>query len=334
MIEHSIAQAHQAIWQKTVNAWQQQRLPHALLLKGPAGMGKGLFAQRLAALLLCDQPHSNGEPCQHCKPCHLVKTRQHPDFLWIQPAESGKQIQVDQIRQLIQFCTLTAYYDRYQIVIIEPAEAMNHNAANSLLKLLEEPPAKTLLLLVSHVYRRLPATIRSRCQILDFSQPDRHWVEQWLSQQVPPTTDIALLLSLSDQAPLKALAEAQNLATRQTVFEGFKQLLTGQTDPLRIAETWSQLEATQVLQWMLSWTMDLIRYALSGQSRHLINRDYQNILQQLTPRFNLSDLFKILDLQREIYQLVHSTANIKTQGLLEDLAITWFEFNTQRRTLR
>ncbi|OQW94656.1 MAG: DNA polymerase III subunit delta' [Beggiatoa sp. IS2] len=331
MIEESIEQAHQALWYQVINAWQQQRLPHALLLRGPAGMGKHLFAQRLAALLLCEHPHSSGEPCRRCKPCHLVQTGQHPDFLLIQPADTGKQIQVDQIRHLIQFCALTAYYQSYQMVMIQPAEAMNHNAANSLLKLLEEPPAKTLLLLVSHLPMKLTATIRSRCQSLDFSRPDQQVVENWLRQQLPPTTDISLLLNLSDHAPLTALAEAQNLTTRQTVFDGFKQLLIGQTDPLRIAETWSQLEATQVLKWMMSWTMDLIRYAASGQSRYGVNRDYQDILQRLTHRFNLQDLFKMLDLQRETYQLVYSTANIKIQGLLEQIAITWFELSIQER---
>ncbi len=322
---------YERLWHQIVTAWQQQRLPHALLLRGPVGMGKSLFAQRLTALLLCEQPHASGQACYHCKSCHLVQTNQHPDFLRVQPAEMGKQIQVDQIRHLIQFCTLTASYQGYQVIIIQPAEAMNHYAANSLLKLLEEPPSKTLLLLVSHVPMRLPATIRSRCQSLDFSHPDRQMVEQWLRPQVSPNINISLLLDLSDNAPLTALAEAQNLAARQTVFDSFKQLLSGQAEPLQVSEKWNQLEITQVLKWMLSWTMDLIRYTASKEDRYWTNQDYRETLRQLTHSLSLQDLFKIFDLQRETYQLVHSTANIKVQGLLEEMAIAWFELSLQRR---
>ena len=127
---------HESLWQQILS--RQNNLPHALLLYGAKGMGKSLFAQYLTKTLLCDQKQA----CGNCKPCKLLIANTHPDLMTIQPADVGKQISVDQIRSTIQFCALTSKYGHYQIVIIDPAEAMNRNASNSLLKLLEEPPGR------------------------------------------------------------------------------------------------------------------------------------------------------------------------------------------------
>ena len=96
---------HNVLWQKIMQRWQKNCLPHALLLCGPTGMGKGVFAQCLAEALLCETPLKTGEEsgsaCGHCKPCHLLQAKTHPDLLQIQPADVGKQISIDQIRHLI-----------------------------------------------------------------------------------------------------------------------------------------------------------------------------------------------------------------------------------------
>ncbi len=97
---------HDQLWQQMLQRWQQDRLPHALLLCGPQGMGKAIFARRLAETLLCDQPRAQGQACGICKPCHLLNAATHPDLMQVQPVEVGKQISVDTIRGLIQFCNL------------------------------------------------------------------------------------------------------------------------------------------------------------------------------------------------------------------------------------
>lgn len=331
---------HSPLWQHFLTAYQQDRLPHALLLCGPQGMGKSLFAQRLANTLLCDKfllpPIDKdivGQPCDHCKSCHLLKIGNHPDLFFVQPAEAGKAIAVDQIRELIQLCMLTAHYGRYQIVILNPAEAMNRNAANSLLKLLEEPPPKTILLLVSHQPMALLATIRSRCQRLDFSHPDPILTQTWLQHQVPRDLDARWLLNLTSQAPLAALelVNSDSLTNRRELFDSLAQLPLGKTDPIRLAEQWNELEIPQLLGWMLSWTMDLIRYAVSSHTPVIINQDYREVLQRLAKQLNLRSLFKLLDLQREVHRLVTGGTNVNTKGLLETIAITWQELGTQPR---
>jgi DNA polymerase-3 subunit delta' len=327
---------HDVLWQRMQHRWKQNRLPHSLLFCGPQGMGKALFAQRFSETLLCKQPFADGQACGQCKSCHLLKAGTHPDLRKVQPAEVGKQIAIDQIRNLIKFCTLTAEYGHYQIVIIEPAEAMNRNAANSLLKLLEEPPSNTLLMLVSHQQMALLATIRSRCQRFEFSNPDRNVTQVWLRSQLSSKMNVRLLLNLSAQAPLAALALAENesMAKRQSLFESLAQLPTGKNDPIRVAEGWNQLEAKQVLQWMLLWTMDIIRYATTGQTQYIINQDHQQILQHLAKQFNVQKLFELFDLQKEAYQLVTGTANIKPQSLLESIAIAWIKLGIQSRNPR
>ena len=354
---------HDTLWQQVQRSCQQDRLPHALLLCGPLGMGKALFAQHLAENLLCEKSplhtedkgrksvssHDGGVPpfekggggisastCGHCKSCYLLRAKTHPDLLNVQPAETGKQISIDQIRSLIQFYTLTANYGRYQIAIVAPAEAMTRNAANSLLKLLEEPPPKTLIMLVSHQPSALLATILSRCQRLDFGSPNRTGAQTWLRSRLNEkkrvTEDyVQLLLNLSTQAPLAALAlvETEGMAKRQALFDSLTQLPSGQIDPVRVAEGWSKLEAAPVLQWMLSWTMDIIRYATTGHTQYLVNYDHQEALQRLAKQLNLRRLFEILDLQQEAYWLVTGSANIKPQGLLESIAIAWVKLGAQ-----
>lgn len=318
---------HTSHWQYFAQARHHNRLPHALLLCGPKGMGKRLFAQQMANSLLCERPLASWQACGQCQSCHLFTVGNHPDVITIQPPETGKQIPIDAIRGLLEFCTLTTHYARYQVVIIEPAEAMNRNAANSLLKLLEEPPAKTVLLLVSQQPLALLATIRSRCQRVDFSHPTVAVTQAWLQSKIPPSLDTRLLLKLTAGAPLAALAlvESEGMAQRQALFNSIIQLLYKRDDPIRIAEQWHKWDLTQVLTWSLSWTLDLIRLATCEQPPDLSNPDYREPLHQLAKNLNCRRLFAILDLQRTTYQLMMSTTNVRPQGLLENLAIAWTE---------
>lgn len=318
------------IWQQVVRSWQNHRLPHALLCCGVPGLGKGSFAHQLAYTLLCENPNTEGRACQRCRSCHLLKMGNHPDFLQVKPIELGKKIQVDQIRGAIQFCALTAHYARYRVLLINPAEAMNTNAANSVLKLLEEPPPKTCILLVSHQPQALLATVRSRCQRLDFNQSDVTLMRAWLQTQLPATQNGDLLLRLANQAPLAALATAQIMEARVQLFESVTHLLTQNAEPIATATLWQKHEVKQTLQWMLSWTMDLIRIKMTGQTHYLVNSDWQVTLESISQQFTLSELFKLLDIQNETYQLVQRTNSIKPQSLLESIALSWLECNEKR----
>ncbi|MBI3939049.1 MAG: DNA polymerase III subunit delta', partial [Betaproteobacteria bacterium] len=141
------------------------RLPHALLLIGPEGTGKLDFATFLAQSLLCEAPAPGAEACGKCPACGWFAAGNHPDFRLVQPealeqkAEgegapdekpSSRQIAVEQVRGLSHFIVLSPHRRGLKVILMHPAEALNVNAANALLKNLEEPPAGTLFLLVTH----------------------------------------------------------------------------------------------------------------------------------------------------------------------------------------
>src|SRR5690606_31515541 len=165
---------------------QQHHLPHALMLRGPAGTGKAHFALALAQMLLCEKPLAQ-VACGRCKTCHLIKAGSHPDLLLVEPEEAGKAIKVDQVRHLVEFASRKAQFSGYRVVVICPAEAMNPNASNALLKSLEEPGEKTLLALVSHQVSGVLPTIRSRCQVVEFPVPPRAPALTWLGGSLGKT---------------------------------------------------------------------------------------------------------------------------------------------------
>jgi len=312
---------HQAQWQIMQEAKQINRLPHALLLAGPVGMGKLAFAESLAAAWLCAHPHANGQACGQCKSCHLLAAGTHPDLTCVVPEEAGKQIKVDRVRGLLDFMTLTPAYHQARIALIAPAENMNLSSANSVLKMLEEPPPCGRFLLVSHEPARLLATIRSRCQRLDLARGDALAIHHWLTAQDRQQTDWSLALELANFAPLRALMIAEKMPQRQQFYTSLATLILHQQDPMSCAQTWQGEEAKQIVDWMSQATMDMIRL-LSGLSK-LSNPDQSECLRQCAPRLSLADLFRLLDQQIATAKHLASTSNVKAQGLLTDLAITW-----------
>ncbi len=318
---------HQVLWEQLQTARREQRMPHALLLSGVKGMGKQRFAQRLSWSLLCEQPdNSTGTPCGQCKPCHLLHADTHPDFLPIVPEAEGKMIKIAPIRALQNFSSLTANYGRYHLILLHPAEAMNPNAANSLLKLLEEPPSDTLLILISHHPQKLLPTIRSRCQQLDFNRPDPDLSRTWLEQQFNESSlNVDLLLNLQARAPLAALAMAEQMPKRQQVFNSWQALLDKRQEPLATAAQWLEFEPLSILEWLISWTMDLIRCRSLDNADGVQNHDLQNALLVLSHRFQPRFLFDVLNEQLQLRQLLLQDTSVKPQSLMEDLALSWLE---------
>ncbi|MDQ2695734.1 MAG: DNA polymerase III subunit delta', partial [Pseudomonadota bacterium] len=217
---------HQDPWARLWERHRAGRLPHALLCCGPAGLGKRRFAQRFAQALLCQSPDGDGAPCGRCRRCRLFAAGSHPDYLRLEPAEAGKSIAVDQVRRLGEFLGLTSHFGGFRPALLAPADSLNRNAANALLKTLEEPPAAGVLLLVTDAPSRLPATVRSRCQRLAFAPPDPAAALAWLAPQVGGH-DPAVLLALAGGSPLTALAcsDAETLERRRALFAAFAGVL-------------------------------------------------------------------------------------------------------------
>src|SRR3984957_17723100 len=182
-------------------AYKADRLSHVLLIHEAPGAGGDWLAKWIASLVLCQ--NAAEAPCGSCRGCHSVATRQHPDLVVLQPIEESKQIRIEQIRELSEELALTAHQGSYKVAVITPADTLNRFAANALLKTLEEPPARTLIMLVVTQPSRLPATILSRCQKVRIRAPARQEAVSWLQATRGPANWEAVLDTVGD-APMLA----------------------------------------------------------------------------------------------------------------------------------
>ncbi len=150
-------------WNQLCNLAIEQKLHHALLIHGQRGLGKMIFSRHFAKFLLCEDKLKVSLACGKCSSCHLFEAGTHPDFIFIAPEEKGKAIKIDSIRQLESHSHESATRGGAKVVLIHFAEAMNINAANALLKVLEEPSHRYYyFILVTDEALQLTATIRSR----------------------------------------------------------------------------------------------------------------------------------------------------------------------------
>lgn len=316
----------QSLWDELISRAQSGNLPHALLFNGAQGYGKAIFAEALVHGLLCQSPQSDGRACGQCQGCGLLAAGTHPDLLWIEPEEAGKAIPVDRIRAVGEFMALKSQYGGRQVVLINPAEAMNRFAANSLLKTLEEPTDDAVLILVSSQPSLLLPTIRSRCQQVLFQRPSAAAGEAWLAPQIDAKAagvEIKDLLALCDGAPLRALAlcESGGLTTRRELMELWAQVKMGKGDPLVTAKQWSELGLPQATQWLSSWTMDLIRLKSGGHPDAISNGDLRLQLQKLVGGLELQGLFGYLEQITEYTRWANGQLN--AQLAMEELMISW-----------
>ena len=309
-------------WDRLMASHRQNRLPHALLLTGQPGMGKAVFATELARLLLCERPVAGAAPCRECHNCTLFAAGNNPDFFRLNPIEDSKVIRIDQIRELSESLSLTSHGNGYKVAILEPADVLNINAANSLLKTLEEPSDNTVLVLVSAHPARLPATIRSRCQVVCLQAPDRDMTTRWLATQYAgPSPEV--YLALANGAPLQALqlAQANALEARHQHFRALLGIHAGHDDPLTVAQDWAKDEDLKGLCWMQEWLMDMLRIRLTGHTRGIHSIDLLDGLSVLAEQLDSKVLFGLLDRINRMRKLADGTLN--RQLMMDDILLAW-----------
>lgn len=241
------------------------RMPHGLLIHAAPGLGAEWLARWAVGLVMCSS--KTDQPCGPCKGCQQLAAGTHPDFIWMAREEEAKQIQVDQIRELSNALALKSYAGGYKASIIAEADLMNANAANALLKTLEEPPPSTLLVLCSARPSRLPATIVSRCQQLKVAKPRTADALDWLALR-EARKDWPEVLEHAAGGPLRALELAaggfvQLNTDMNTAVTGLRER---RLDIVETAERWSKADFPARLDWLETWIARLLRGALAGPS--------------------------------------------------------------------
>lgn len=291
-------------WLHLSQQLERGQLPHALLLTGAQYTGKGRLALALARLLLCHQPQG-GLNCGECHACQLSASGGHGDFQWLQPQEKSRVIKIDQIRSVVEFTNKTASFGKRKVVVLDPADSMNVNAANALLKSLEEPAADTYLLLVCHRLHNLPATIRSRCQILKMALPDAQQCVAWLDKATGDRQQSERLLTLADDRPLLAaqLFRDDGAEAVAAIRLGLQGLLTGQVSVPEAGALFAALDMNDFLAQVAAELQNLLRHL---PTEHLTSK-------QGRAAFALMD--EIMQLQKA----VNAGANPNRQMLAEAL---------------
>jgi DNA polymerase III subunit delta' len=308
---------------------------HALLIRGPRGVGKLRLARTIARGVLCQRPTAGAMPCGACSSCTWIEQGQHPDLLWVEPrvdedeseAESAQSagpakkslplIKIDQIREVVEALALSTHQGGRRVVLLHPAESMNAHAANALLKTLEEPAPGTLFLLVCHRRGLLPATIVSRCRAIDLALPPPALAAAWLREQGVQDADNAL--ALAGGAPLLALEKAtpDAAARRAVLLAALK--LGARIEPVEQAERIKQLSTAEIVDTLQTWSHDLLALKLGQGARYHL--DCSDAQAKTAAHARLESL---LALQRKLLhakRLAHHPLNARLAA--EDLLLAY-----------
>ncbi len=319
-------------WQRLIRMSGDQKLPHALLLSGHKGIGKRHFAEAMASFLLCLSP-VNKVPCGRCKGCELNLAHTHPDFFLLEPEEPSRVIKIDQVRRLTEFVSKTSQQGGRKVALINPVETLNVNAANALLKSLEEPSGDTVLLLVSQAPTQIMATIRSRCQQLEFALPSREQSLAWLTP-LAVGQDPNYLLDCVGGAPLSALQLLDDdlLEQRQAVTDGLLGLAHSRTSALDLAAKLHRGELLPVIEAMMKLLQFGVRTGAVAEES-TTHTPAEQELHEVLAVVPSTIMFRFWDKLVVVKRQLLGASNPNKQLLLEEVLMDWQALAKQSRKL-
>lgn len=297
------------------------RMPHALLFAGPESVGKYLTAKTLAAALLCE---SDDAPCGTCQACRLAENESHPDLVIVRPDKQN--IKIGEIRKMQKDLSLAPYMAQRRVCIIDEADKMRDEAANSILKTLEEPVGDVVFILITAKRYQLLDTIRSRCMLVEFgavpqSALARELVRRGASEE---EADLAARLAGGRFAPAEAILSGGGQSSRQAAIDLFFSVPTmAEADIWQTASAWDACEREEVLARLMSIKL-LVRDAMvysADLEEEIINSDCLDRFAQAKSVWSQRTLSLFM------HELVKRERSVKNNGniklVIEAMLLAW-----------
>ena len=307
----------QSVWERIARGTEQNRLAHALLLAGQEGIGSFDLGMAVSQYLLCLAPQ-RGTSCGACKSCLLLKAGSHPDLHIIGLEEKAAAIKVDQIRTLTSAVASTSQQGGRKLVIIHPADSMNTNAANALLKCLEEPSGDCVFVLVADRPTALMATIRSRCTRLELPLPEKSQALSWLSRN--QVADPELKLEEAGGRPLRVMQWINDdlYQTKQEFEQQLSDCLAGKQSVLDVSKKSLNLGMVWVLDLLLTNCIQAMkRQSLDRQDCHASS--FGGMLERSNPKKLLSFYDQLILRKRELAAGANPNGELLLNCVLLDL---------------
>lgn len=310
-------------WQQTTWDTLTTRFPnigHGLLFYGKQGCGKHAFAKHFLAWVLCLNKQPKGA-CGECSSCQWLKSDTHPNYVHITTDEENKKqnakIKIEKIRDLLPFVQQTG--EGWRVIVIEPAEALNLASSNALLKTLEEPGERVVLILLADHYLKLPATIRSRLQHFALDRISYEQATSYLNEHLSELAAVQpdLLLGLSNDMPLQAIKIAKSdwFAKRQIFLNDWLKIVAQKNMPLFFSAKWQK-------ELSFGDFIVLFEYLLGDLICVKLNQPQKNTdldFDQLNPYYDLESLFNIYSELQQAKKLVEQ--NVQNQLITDQLFI-------------
>jgi DNA polymerase-3 subunit delta' len=292
-------------------ALRADRLSHGILVHEDPGAGGLELARWITQRVNCT---SEPKPCGECQSCRWIAAGQHPDVTQLSPEGDSKQIVIQAVRDLAADLALTAHTKGYKVAIVAPADAMNPFAANALLKTLEEPPKRTLVLLVTSQPSRLLPTLRSRCSKLRLVAPSRAEAAKFL-QAARGAGPWEEAIAATGAGPFALLdADPAELAkVRADTVKTLQDIGTGNLQPPAVADRWARGDLGTRLACLESWITE--RILESGPKRDVTHLSGAGL------PLNICRLFEFSDAIRDMRRLAPTSIN-KTMAV-EALLWRW-----------
>lgn len=299
---------------------------HAYLFSGPPGLGRRTLALRLAQALNCPKPLAPGIPCGLCRDCKQIEAMQHPDMNVVQAETEGGTLKVDQVREVQRSLSLKPYQSRYRVALFLRFQEANDNAANALLKTLEEAPAHAILLLTADSPEQLLPTINSRCEILRLRPLPIEAVTADLIYRGVDEERARLLAHISGGRPGYARRLVDDVTLLEKRDERLNDLQTllpaARVEKFSYADKLSKDKDAMrqaITIWLSYWRDVMLRVA--GAETPLINVDRNMEIEFLAGRLNLSTARRVVsDLENALEKM---DRNVNSRLLAEVLLMDW-----------